>query len=405
MNHIKTALFVTFVAMCTLFGIPKSSFAQELVYTEAQIGKYFPVSVTVNPKPYPNQLITVSMILDTATLQKHKYLKVAITSQNAAKVTSDTISGESGAFSTTGIDLRKDISLSLQNGKAADFKEYFKPLTRSANGCIITKDNQKFQGDCFDFEIVKTEESSISMSIDIHNVKVDRPAGRVPIFIELRDKLPEEFYTLQEGFVTYATTYPELLNRVAIKTVKPGRYLISWDPISISTNGFEWYEVSIYRKSDERSPCLAENPFIYGEMSRSFLEENLPENENYLLQIRTKQNGAINDKIDCGTYYYLNTNDIAGAKVPLIPVASYRTDYIEVEPYFPPSKSVVAEGVTEEKIRDVEKQLAELRDIQIDAAKETKNIQKTINKQEKNIGEVKSMVQKIMEFLKKIFGF
>ena len=127
---------------------------------------------------------------------------------------------------------------------------------------------------------------------------------------------------------------------------------------------------------------------------------------NNLFYIVISKNGKTH-KLDCGTFYYLNTNDVVGAKIPILPVALYRHNYQETRPYFPSTESSpgVNSSQLSEKISAIESQMDQVREKQKEISEKTSLMQEAIDRQDDEISGIKSILSKILDFLKNIFSF
>lgn len=392
--------YLALILLLFVLFLPNKVLAYD--YKNAVIGNYFPVNITINPGAHTGETVTLNVSIDTEILKDQKYLKIAVASTDApAKQINNGLTSESRALQAQpGFRLSKDSYITVNGTEVLDLKEYLRPSNDGALGCTVDNNGTTYLADCFEFEILKEFEERF-ITLNFKNFEVIRPSNAGAVFLDVRD-LVDTDYVEESYYMAQYKTYPEPVNKVQVKSVDGSNFEISWDsPYKYSAKRNS-YEIAIYTNNHLVSPCSANNALFNKETSTPFINVSLPADSVYVLQIKTTQDNATNIDGDCSTYYYLRTTSVAGAILPIIPVDAHRDDYIEVEPYYPPSQSK-NDYEASENIKQIYKDVQEIKDQQQQIKEVSKNIEQKVKTQQQEIKEVKSLLDRVVDFLKSIF--
>jgi len=370
-------------------------------------------------------------------LPQYRYLKINIATVKIKEMVDSSTEKEVFPIEFVGgFKPSADIALSAQLAKKEsaykdlNFKEYLRPINDIVLvDKLVIDENKTIHTYVLEFEILKPfdPDNFDLVFLKIKNIRGVNPYPKIPVFLTLQDARSPEEVKKKVSYVNYLTVYPENLHGVRLKVLDKEKYRLLWDPIKLSTDGFEYYEVRV-------SSYNINNPSDYGFIhSPPVLEKNtttnyvdftLPENENFMVQIRVKQNGVIDRKEKLETFYQLYTPDIIGAVVPLSPFVSYRQDYIQPSPFFPPLTTTPPPNYQEnidrmnkeiEKLKENQKVVTEnvntLQEKAQEIIRKNKQTEHKINKFESELnkqGEKVSFLQRIItkieSFLKSLFG-
>ena len=346
---------------------------------------------------YPDKSADLYVKIDTDELENISFIQIDI---------AETDENDSGVLKIPyGYSLGENLEITFRGEAANPATEHIELIRDHFMATGVDYKGKRYFTETAEFNVKKPLPTGSSLNFKFRKIPVSGVSSKVPVFVTLEDN-PEMPDTIKK-YVSFIHTYPELVYGVKIENKGGGNFYLSWDPIFKFTKLFENYEISIKKKSSNTHPCEMENPLFNQQTKVPYVTLSLPENEEFVTEIKVHQAGITNFSNDCGTKYYLYTPNTVGAIVPLIPVAKYRTDYEIPESYLPPQPSPVEPSPgyvpQEDKIQEIEEKLAQLEQEQEDVQTKQSEIETQVEKHKEKITFLEKLIQKIMTLVKNIF--